>query len=152
MASKKITEWPEGPERDAERARRAEKARRHRAKNPERRAYDAEKAREWRKANPEKAHRSKLKSLYGITGDEYDAMLAAQDYKCLVCGQEHYETPMREGADTGPTGKLSRLAVDHCHDTGTVRGLLCTTCNAGLGYFYDDPELLRAAADYLSEM
>ena len=151
MASKKITDWPEGPERDAERARRAAAARKARQR-PERRARDAELARNWRKANPEKAHRSKLKSLYGITGDEYDAMLEAQDYKCLVCGQEHYETPMREGADTGPTATQSRLAVDHCHDTGTVRGLLCTTCNAGLGYFYDDPELLWAAADYLSEM
>lgn len=77
-----------------------------------------------------------LKYKYGITEQEYDVMLTAQKGVCCVCS-------------TPPTTKP--LHVDHDHNTGRVRGLLCTNCNTGLGQFKDNPELLYKAADYLEE-
>jgi hypothetical protein len=78
--------------------------------------------------------RVKTLRTYGLTVDAYDDMLAAQDGVCAVCGQ--------------PPQKL-RLAVDHDHDTGQVRALLCGECNRALGCIHDDPARLRALADYL---
>lgn len=72
---------------------------------------------------------------YGITLAEYDAMVAAHDGKCDICGE-------------GPGEKGFHL--DHCHKTGEVRGLLCGKCNVGLGHFRDDPTLLIAATLYLT--
>lgn len=48
-----------------------------------------------------------------------------------------------------PETQRKRLAVDHCHTTGAVRGLLCITCNAEIGHLLDDPEIIRRAADYV---
>jgi hypothetical protein len=64
-------------------------------------------------------------------------MLAAQDERCAICRSPDWP------------GKDSRPHVDHDHETGRVRGLLCGLCNNGLGQFKDDPARLRAAADYL---
>ena len=79
-----------------------------------------------------------LRRCYGIDSAEYATMLELQGGECRVCG-----APDLVG------GK--HLAVDHCHKTGEVRGLLCDQCNVGLGKFLDDPALLRAALDYLLE-
>jgi hypothetical protein len=76
----------------------------------------------------------------GITLDDYNALLASQGGVCAICGKP--ETTMR-------LGTLRELAVDHCHVTGKVRGLLCSQCNHGLGNYRDNPELLRKAAEYL---
>jgi hypothetical protein len=89
-----------------------------------------------------------LQRNYGITEAGYDAMLAAQGGVCAVCGQP----PKPEGVRAA-----SRLHVDHDHACcpgvkscgKCIRALLCLTCNHGLGNFYDDPALLRRAADYL---
>ena len=75
-----------------------------------------------------------LRLKYGIDSREYNAMLERQGGCCAIC-------------NTKPTSK--RLAVDHCHTTGAVRGLLCDRCNRGLGYFKDSIASLKAAADYL---
>jgi hypothetical protein len=75
--------------------------------------------------------------LYGITRDQYEALLEAQDNACAIC-----RTTEWNGKDNSPH-------VDHCHESGAVRGLLCNRCNNGLGRFRDDPSLLRAAANYL---
>lgn len=95
--------------------------------------------RAYREANPEKldqqARKWYLRKMYGISVEDYDELVAKQKGLCLICEQ----------LDT--SGK--RLAVDHHHDTGLVRGLLCARCNLGLGYFTDDPERLRRAAAYL---
>ena len=80
-----------------------------------------------------------LNYRYGITVEDYDQMLADQDGRCAICGTDE------------PGSGNVKWAVDHCHDSLKVRGLLCTTCNTGLGYFKDDPQRLRAAAEYLED-
>jgi len=117
------------------RAKGREKAARRRAANPEhiRRVAVA-----WREANPDKIHyynRKRALSRYGITPEEYDTMLGLQGGGCAICGSSN-------------TARDS-LAVDHDHDTGRVRGLLCSGCNTGLGMFGDDLERLRKALRYL---
>lgn len=77
---------------------------------------------------------------YGLSVEKYRSMIKDQENKCLICNKE--ET--LKGRD-----KFKRLSIDHCHETGFVRGLLCHNCNAGIGMFKDAPELLRKAADYL---
>lgn len=74
---------------------------------------------------------------YGITPEEYEAMIARQDGKCAIC------------AKSNPCGRGKRFHVDHDHSTGRVRGLLCHGCNTGLGAFSDSAEQLRAALRYL---
>lgn len=81
----------------------------------------------------------RLKRKYGMTQDDYDTLLLAQDNKCPICGIE------LELQDTGQ----KRATVDHCHETGKVRAILCSGCNKGLGHYLDKPELLRSAANYL---
>jgi hypothetical protein len=71
----------------------------------------------------------------GVTPEQYDEMLSAQGGTCAICEQVDH------------LGR--RLAVDHDHETGEVRGLLCGRCNTMLGQMNDDPELLRRAASYL---
>jgi hypothetical protein len=83
---------------------------------------------------------SQLRNKYGIGADEYDAIATAQDQRCAICGLP--ETLTRRSG-------VVKLAVDHCHTTDAIRGLLCSDCNNGLGRFRDDPELLRRAAAYL---
>jgi hypothetical protein len=82
----------------------------------------------------EKKRSSYLKRAYGITAEQYAAMLAAQGGLCGICK------------------KADGLCVDHCHDTQAVGELLCRKCNLGLGYFNDDPDLLRAAIAYLERV
>jgi len=94
------------------------------------RAEDPEKARNY-------VRKTLLKQNFGMTLEDWDAMLAKQNGVCAICG--------------GPPNGRGRYHVDHCHTTGTVRGLLCHCCNLGLGNFKDTPELLVAAIDYLTK-
>lgn len=71
-------------------------------------------------------------SEYGLTYDQYQAIVAAQSGLCAICK----ETPV--------------AVVDHDHALGRWRGVLCGNCNTGLGMFGDSPDRLRAAADYLA--
>lgn len=75
--------------------------------------------------------------LYGLTEDQYRAMLERQGNACAICGSTQWG------------GKHDRPHVDHDHATGRVRGLLCGSCNYGLGCFRDDPKRLTAAISYL---
>lgn len=77
---------------------------------------------------------------YGITVEQYEVMLASQNGCCALCGKP----PKPDG-----NRNASRLHVDHDHETGLVRQLLCNNCNRGLGAFFDDPDLMRRAAEYI---
>lgn len=87
-----------------------------------------------------KAARRRLR-IHGITNRQYLNMLDAQGGTCALC----HGGP--KGFSTGRFG----LVVDHCHETGQVRGLLCADCNTALGRFGDDADRLRAAADYIDQ-
>lgn len=84
----------------------------------------------------------KFLANYGITREQYDEMLKSQDGKCAIC--EQVETQI-----DGKTGTLRFLAVDHCHNTNKVRGLLCSRCNTTLGKLEESPQLIRAMWDYI---
>lgn len=79
---------------------------------------------------------------YGLTLDGYLSMAEEQGNVCLIC-----KNP--ETAPNSLSGKVKDLAVDHCHSTNKIRGLLCSNCNRGLGLFCDDPSLLQSAINYL---
>jgi hypothetical protein len=112
-----------------------------------------EKAKEWKKNHPENMRRifqtyadknphkiknRRLVRAYGITLAHYEKLLERQNGKCAVCGS------------TDPGTRRKNFCVDHCHILKSVRGLLCLSCNLGLGKFKDDPSLLLRAASYLT--
>jgi hypothetical protein len=82
-----------------------------------------------------------LQDRYGLLPDQYAEILRNQDGKCVICGM----------SGSGEKDKR-RLHVDHDHETGEIRGLLCNNCNNGLGRFKDNPFLLRKAANYLEKI
>jgi len=77
-----------------------------------------------------------LRHSFGMTLEHYEAMVKEQNNLCLICEQPE-------------TLDLGNLAVDHCHSTGRIRGLLCRNCNSGLGYFKDNIRLFERAIAYL---
>ena len=80
--------------------------------------------------------KNQLRRKYGITEDDYDEMYRAQRGCCWICG-------------THQSALKRRLNVDHDHDSGDVRALLCGHCNRGIGLLGDDPKTVQRAADYL---
>lgn len=86
--------------------------------------------------NPEADRRAELQRLYGITLEKYVEMFVAQGEVCAIC---------KEKCQTKKS-----LSVDHDHQTGIVRGLLCNRCNRALGMFKDNKILLIRAAQYLN--
>ena len=99
--------------------------------------------RKYRADNPAKVKGYELKKRFGISVQKYDEMMDAQGGVCAICGNSETMIDKR--------GLKMSLAVDHCHKTGKVRGLLCKNCNHGLGNFKDDQGLLRKALDYLGK-
>jgi hypothetical protein len=88
------------------------------------------------KPDPHVRRKHNLKKKYGITIEQYDQMFDDQGGVCAICKN---------------TQTKKRLAVDHCHDTGQVRGLLCDKCNRAIGLLGDTKERLEAALEYLRE-
>lgn len=111
----------------------------------------------WARKNPEKVkeyqNKRKLKNpdtfrkkdlnKYGITLEEYDAFLKLQNHVCAICKQPE--------VGKHQSGRVKRLSVDHDHKSGKVRGLLCGTCNRGIGYLKDSVDILKNATKYLEE-
>ena len=82
-------------------------------------------------------YKSKRFDKYGITKQQFDIALESQQYKCAIC--------------LNLFSDKNRVYVDHCHDTGKVRGLLCFHCNTGLGQFRDNVDLLQKGVEYLND-
>ncbi len=104
--------------------------------------YENRKSRQWRQDNRERfaatSRNSILKRKYGITDAQFNEILAAQNYVCAVCKRDE------------PRAN-SKLAVDHCHATGKVRGLLCTKCNTAIGLLDDSPGLAMELLNYMKK-
>lgn len=85
----------------------------------------------------ERRHAAKLKHWYGLSVCQFDELLDRQGQRCALCG---------EPFDNTPSGSA---AIDHCHVTGIIRGVVHQRCNRGLGHFEDNPVRLEQAALYL---
>ncbi len=86
--------------------------------------------------------RKKLMREHGVTKEQYDLIAKQQNYLCKICD-------LPESLKHARTGTPISLSVDHCHETGIIRGLLCGRCNMALGAFKDKHELLNKAINYL---
>jgi hypothetical protein len=103
---------------------------------PQQREKNRKKARKYRFENKEKYKGYVLERRYGIGLEKYNEMLKNQDNKCPICGCFLEDT--------------KNTHVDHCHETGTVRGILCRQCNLLLGHAKDDLNILQGAIKYLT--
>lgn len=120
--------------REANRERIRETERRYREANKEARA---EARRAYHEANPTLQTEWALRRRYGISLADFNALLEGQGGRCAIC---RTSTPPVRG-----------WTVDHCHDSGRVRGVLCFNCNVAIGHLKDDPAVAEAAAQYLSD-
>jgi len=89
---------------------------------------------------PDAQVRERARTLrrYGLTEADWDGLISRQQDRCAICRTDR------------PGGRGERWHVDHDHVSGQVRGLLCHHCNMGIGFFRDDPEVIRAAAVYVA--
>jgi len=94
-------------------------------------------AAERRFARTEKSHERRVQITYGLRPGEYQMMLEKQDGRCAICGNKPVTI---------------RLAVDHDHQTGRVRGLLCRRCNRALGLWEGDPQKMRNLIAYVRDI
>lgn len=101
---------------------------------PSCRVCDNRRSNAYNKAHRHQTINAHLRRTFGISLEDYNTILERQHGCCAICHRPPTKT---------------RLAVDHCHVTNKVRGLLCFTCNVALGKFQDSPDRLRAAALYL---
>ena len=116
------------------------------ASDPEFKKLRSERTRQWRLKNPEKraayvkgagkrlGFERDLRIKYGITLEDYARLVHEQDRKCAICK----DFLLLDG----------KTHLDHCHATGTVRGVLCWSCNTALGHFKDSEEVLESALNY----
>lgn len=107
-------------------------------KKPECRELNRKMAQKWRWTYPEKHKNILLKRKYGITFEQYNEMLKKQKDKCAICLKDK-------------TNFKISLAVDHNHQTGKIRGLLCIRCNHLLGNAFDNIKILKQSILYLKK-
>jgi len=124
-------------------------------RNPEYRKKQLINCTEWARKNRERSREIKrhyaekilplqkrdilLRSKYGLSNEDYNAMLINQNNQCAICGKHKEEIKNKR-----------HLHVDHCHTTGRIRGLLCFRCNFGLGWFQHDPKRFEMALAHLN--
>ena len=89
----------------------------------------------WHSMSPVEKQASRVRAMYGMEPKAYIALHQKQAGKCAICSEK-------------PNTQRG-LHLDHCHETGAIRGLLCHNCNVALGCFKDDPALLMRAIKYL---
>jgi ferredoxin-like protein FixX len=90
----------------------------------------------WQQANPESKRNTHLKAKFNITVKQFNEMLQLQNFCCAIC-----MSPTPKGRGT--------FHVDHCHETGKIRGILCHDCNTGIGKLGDSLESIKKAVSYL---
>lgn len=95
-------------------------------------------AKKWRDAHPERTRDYSIKQNYGLPFGTYQKMFDEQNGQCAIC-------------ETATPGGKGSFHVDHCHDAGNVRGLLCHHCNVGIGHFLHRIDLLQSAINYLTK-
>jgi Recombination endonuclease VII len=96
-----------------------------------------------RKLNKTAMRHYGLKRLYGLSIDAYNTMLAAQNGVCAICE--------RPESGRNASGELKPFSVDHNHETGEIRGLLCTQCNYMIGHCRESRDILLAGVRYLDK-
>jgi hypothetical protein len=136
------------------RACRTKRNRDWRQANPERMAlYAARESERYWSEHPRVLRRRRntwLKRVYGITIEDEEELLRKQDSGCGICGTK--EPKGASGRGSGPGGfTTGRFCIDHDHETGKVRGILCSSCNFAIGYLKDNSALCLRAAKYLTE-
>jgi hypothetical protein len=94
-------------------------------------------SKKWRENNKEKVLNKRYQERYGISYQDYCNLLKEQNHKCAICGIDEVDS------------RSNKLCVDHDHETGKVRQLLCHNCNCGLGHFQDNVSVLEEALKYL---
>lgn len=99
-------------------------------------AYSSDYDKQKRKSNPDVYRNNALKRRYGITLEHFNSIVESQNKKCALC-----EDALKLGTKS--------VHVDHCHETGKVRGVLCARCNLGIGRFGDTIQGLEKAISYL---
>lgn len=143
---------------DSQKLKNREKAAMYRRLNPDRVREISRRSNEKRRSNPEvvikireyqklyrESNKEKLRDAerqrkFGITKQKYAELFLSQNGVCAIC--EKPETATRKGV-------VKALAVDHCHETGKIRGLLCSDCNTGIGKLKEDRKILISAIRYL---
>lgn len=100
--------------------------------------------REYRKKNPDVMKRIDLKKRFRISLEEFELLQQKQNYVCAICLKPERSVDRR-------TQQTRHLAVDHCHTTGKIRGLLCSDCNLALGLVKDDQETLTKMLNYIKQ-
>jgi len=108
---------------------------RYQKKSKEERCIAANK---YRLKHPESEYNTYLKRRYGVSREGYNRLFESQNGCCAICGR--HQSEMKK-----------RLSLDHNHETGKNRALLCNKCNVAIGLFYEDPSILEAALEYLQK-
>lgn len=113
------------------------KVRKHKITEEDRKKYNAYQRR-WREENKDKWKKSQMRSKYGLSEEKYNEIMSVTD--CPICNIEFNANIARQ-----------KMNIDHCHETGVVRGAICHQCNLALGWFKHDTQMLKNAIKWLKK-